>query len=288
MSELIIIGDGVQKSDSPSPISIEPTTRPEPMSPRSATITLHQAMVTGDHEAVENIAQNLLQTVRKRDEEHRFVARLLEERTRELLDLQHRIEGSKPVSTPPPGFELNGVDKALYFLIPIQEGYSQSAHWVQRLPDGQGGALPEHSTPNQKPYVGDLYVDALLDEDKEPPRPFPVWLHDALVGPAGGCLQIFNYANTHLSWGAAAELQRYRQAHIDISTTKLHIESLEAQIRCCQEVQAAARGRMEMAYMEEKLSHFRTVGHAYGRPSNRLYARRVNYPTRKMQSGGED
>jgi hypothetical protein len=148
MSELIIISDGVQKSDSPSPISIEPTTRSEPMSPRSAAVSLHQAMVTGNHEAVENIAQYLLQTVQKRDKERRFMAELLEERTRELLDLQHRIEGSKPVSIPPPGFELNGIDKALYFLIPIQEGYFQSAHWVQRLPDGQVAALPEEYTPN--------------------------------------------------------------------------------------------------------------------------------------------
>lgn len=69
------------------------------------------------------IAQKLIKTVQKKDNEQQYVANLLEEQTRELLDLCHRVKGSKLMSVALPGFELNGIDKALYFLIPIQDGY---------------------------------------------------------------------------------------------------------------------------------------------------------------------
>ena len=278
----IIPGSSIR--DSPPPLSINTTASTEPISPRSAAVSLHQALSTNDHEAVDDIAQRLLQTLSKKNDEQRILSHILEQRTSELLELRGRIEGSQPVSHCPPGFELNGVNKAIYFCIPIQDGYSQQAHWVQRLPNGQITALPEEYTPNQKPYVGDLFAEPTHDDDDEEPiMPMPNWLHNALTGPAAGCSPLFTYANQHLTWGIAAELYRYRQAHADITSAENQIESLKAQVRCCKEVQAGARSRMEMAYVEKKLSSFRTVGTAFGRSTGRPYARRANQPARVLR-----
>ena len=127
-----------------------------------------------------------------------------------MLKLCRRIDSSKPISHCPPGFELNGVNKAIYFCIPIQDGYSQQAHWVQRLPNGQMAALPEEYTANQKPYVGDLYAEPTHDDDDEEPiMPMPNWLHDTLTRPAMGCSPLFTYSNQHLTWGITAELYQY-------------------------------------------------------------------------------
>ena len=44
-----------------------------------------------------------------------------------------------------------------------------------------------------------------------------------------------------------------------------------------------AQSRMEMAYVEKKLSFFRTVGTAFGRPTGRPYAHQVNQPARVLR-----
>ena len=73
--------------------------------------------------------------------------------------------------------------------------------------------------------------------------------------PAGSTMRLpdqpqgvapYSLANQHLTWGIAAELYRYRQAHVDVIFTENQIESLKAQVRCCKEVQAGARSRMEI------------------------------------------
>ena len=155
---------------------------------------------------------------------------------------------------------------------------------MQHLPNGQITALPEEYTPSQKPYVGDLFAEPTHDDnDEEPIMPMPNWLHDALTGPAAGCSPLFTYTNQHLTWGITAELYRYRQAHVDIISAENQIESLKAQVRCCKEVQAGAQSRMEMAYVKKKLSSFRTVGTAFGRPTSRPYAHRINQPARVLR-----
>ena len=40
---------------------------------------------------------------------------------------------------------------------------------------------------------------------------------------------------------------------------------------------------MEMAYVEKKLSSFRTMGTAFGRSTGCLYARRTNQPARVLR-----
>ena len=152
MSSANTIVPGSSIRDTPPPLSNDATASTGPISPRSAAVSLRQALSTNDHEAVDDIAQRLLQTLSKKNDEQRILSHILEQRTSELLELRGRIEGSQTVSHCPPGFELNGVNKAIYFCIPIQDGYSQQAHWVQRLPNGQITALPEEYTPNQKPY----------------------------------------------------------------------------------------------------------------------------------------
>ena len=179
--------------------------------------------------------------------------------------------GSKRTTQPPPGFVLNGLDKALYFTIPSDHGFARQAHWVQRLPNGQVAGLPEEYTPNQKPFIADIFADAMVDEDEEPVLPFPCWLHDALVGPAAGCAAIFNHAAIHLDWGIHADLCRYRQAEINVIDLEGQIESLKAQVRCLKQAQAGARNRLELAYVDKKLSQFRTTGLAYGTMSLQEY-----------------
>ena len=72
-----------------------------------------------DHEAVDDIAQRLLQTLSKKNDEQRILSHILKQQTSELLELRGRVEGSQPVSHCPLGFKLNGVNKAIYFCIPI-------------------------------------------------------------------------------------------------------------------------------------------------------------------------
>ena len=207
MSSPSTIVPGSLICDSPPALSIDTTSSMGPISPGSATISLHQALSTNNHEALDDIAQRLLQTLLKKNDEQRILSHILKQQTSELLELHGCIDGSKPVSHCPRGFELNGVNKAIYFCIPIQDGYSQQAHWVQRLPNGQIAALSEEYTANQKPYVGDLYAEPTHDDDDEEPiMPMPNWLHNALTGPAMGCSPLFTYSNQHLTWGITAKL----------------------------------------------------------------------------------
>lgn len=229
-----------------------------------------------------DIAQSLLSTLVKKADEQRITSHILEERTGELLALRQHVDGSKPIKTAPPGFELNGIHKALYLLVPNGggKGFEEQAHWVKRLPGGQVAALPEEYTPNQKPYVTELYADPAISDEEDPVQPMPIWLHDALVGSAAAFAPIIQYAGTHLSWGVHAELCRYRQAQIDLASAECQLDSVKAQIRYCKEVQAGARGRMEMANVETALSNFRTIGHAYrgppGIPRGRKFSRATN------------
>lgn len=65
------------------------------------------------------IAQKLIETMQKKNDKQWYMANLLEERTEKLLNLHHHIEGSKPITVALPNFKLNGINKALYFLVPI-------------------------------------------------------------------------------------------------------------------------------------------------------------------------
>jgi hypothetical protein len=225
----------------------------------------------------------------KRTDEQQELSHILERRTSELLDLRRQVDGQRATTECPPGFELNGVGKALYFCIPIQDGYSQQAHWVQRLPNGQVAALPEEYTPNQKPYVGDIFAEQQNDDDDdEYVMPFPNWLHDALVGPAAGYSPLVIHANQHLSWGIAADLYRYRQAHFEVLSAEAVIESWKAQIRCSKEAQAGARARLEMAFVEKKLHKFRSTAEAFGVATGRPYARRSRPAPRTAQGRIDD
>lgn len=132
--------------------------------------------------------------------------------------------------------------------------------------------------------MGDIYVEpARNDNDEELIMPMPNWLHDALIGPAAGCSPLLIYSNQHLSWRITADLYRYHQAHFDIISAEAHIESLKAQVQCCKGVQAGARGRMEMAHMEKKLSFFHTMGTAFERSTSCLYARRTGHSAHIVQ-----
>lgn len=174
MSQLIISNALKQFNNPSSLISPDPATYPIPISSQSAAVTLQNAISQNDHETIMGVAQKLIETMWKRDNKRRYVANLLEEWTGELFELHCHVKGRKPVSMAPPGFELNRINKALYFFIPIQDGYSQQVHWVQQLPDGQVAALLKEYTLNQKPFMGDLYVKAIINKDKEPPMLFPV------------------------------------------------------------------------------------------------------------------
>lgn len=119
MSQLIISNNHGKFIDFSSLISLDPSTHSEPISLQSAAFSLQNAINVNDYKAIMGITQKLIETVWKKNDEQRYMANLLKEHTRELLDLRHRVEGSKPTTVAPPGFELNGINKVLYFLIPI-------------------------------------------------------------------------------------------------------------------------------------------------------------------------
>ena len=284
MSSPSIIVPGSLIHDSPPALSVDTTPSTGPISPRSTAISLHQALNTNNHEAVDDIAQRLLQTLSKKNDKQQILSHILEQWTSELLELRGRIDSSKPILHCPQGFELNGVNKAIYFASPYKmdthsrlTGYNASP--MGRSPPYQKSTLwiksPTWETFTQNPLTTMTM--------KSPSCPLPNWLHNALTGPAAGCSPLFTYSNQHLMWGITAKLYRYRQAHIDIVSAENQIESLKAQVWCCKEVQAGARSRMEMAYVEKKLSSFCTVGAAFGQSSSRPYARQANQPAHVLR-----
>src|ERR1700755_922778 len=132
-----------------------------PASPRTAAHGLQIALRHNDYKTINVIAQGLLGTVRKREEETHQVHQAYENEVRQL---QHKIQEQLqplqqcPTTTEPPeGFIPNADDRAPDFTIPMARGLYKVAYWVKYLSDGRVAGYPEEYTAGDPPYVADIY-----------------------------------------------------------------------------------------------------------------------------------
>jgi hypothetical protein len=240
-----------------------------PLSPGTAETAMQLAQ--GDHEIVIQIAKGLISTLRRRAEETRQER---EQKDLRIRDLEQIVEGSAPRSSPPEGYVKNTNYRAPFFTIPIQDGYSQPAYWVQKAPDGRVAGLPEIWSENDQPYIGEIYAppfDATQNnhedtddrdpypEHADPTLPLPPWLHELLKGPAVQFDKLRKEVDEHENWGVQAEIRRFREMELFIIDTQRRLDLLHAELRGARQAQEASQGRLELAKLDKTMSHLRTL-----------------------------
>ena len=138
----------------------------------------------------------------------------------------------------PEGYTINWDGRCPSFLLPTGENQWVPAHWVRMHQDGKVEGLPYEWSPEDVPYMADLFT-VLLDalEDDNPVLPLGPWLCQMLKGPAvlyGPLLQAVRETG---DWGLQAEVQRFRAIEHSLVDCNRRMELLKAEQRRLQECQ---------------------------------------------------
>src|ERR1035438_9055798 len=91
------------------------TPTPIPISPRSAAVALQ--IDINNPEAITQIAQGLIETLRRREGDYRAERALTTERLQYLEDQERRYLAALPTVAPPEGFVRNTDQRAPHFVI---------------------------------------------------------------------------------------------------------------------------------------------------------------------------
>jgi hypothetical protein len=152
------------ESNASTPAALRSPYSAPPISPRTAAVILQ--LNQQNPEAVMDVAQGLIASIHKAQTERGEEREVRDTRIRELeAQLEHERLQMPQAGEAPDGFVLNNNDRAPNFVIPIQDGYHQPAHWVRFLPRGQVAGLPQEHTPGSTPFVAEVYADR--NEDPE-------------------------------------------------------------------------------------------------------------------------
>jgi hypothetical protein len=255
----------------------------QPISPRTAANTL--ANFNGNPGAANLITLGLLETIKEHDQKaiqavnERDQAYNAERRKMQatINRLQEKVELLTP-DNPPNGFILNGEGEAPDFCLPIQEGYSQPAYWIKRLPNGQVAGLPQDCQPGDTPFVGDIYAGRATPRPLEdngytnPVFPLPAWLLQLLHGPSANFATLEQEVRTNADWGMQAEVARYRALHHSVQDLEVRMAERQAELRSVQKCKELCQGRLELARLEDKVAELRVL-HPAGNRHSRQFAR---------------
>jgi hypothetical protein len=242
------------------------TPMPLPISPRSAAVALQ--IDINNPEAITQIAQGLIETLRRRERDHQAERTLTTERLRYLEDQERCYLAALPTLTPPEGFFRNTDQRAPHFVIPIQDGYSQQAYWVRQLSNGSIAAYPKEYKPDEAPYVGELFAQYEPNDDDDDDAfvlPLQPWILDLLKGPSARYAQVCQWIQIHGNWHTVAELMRFRDLEHQRIDTRAHIDHLQSELLGLEQAQDASRGRLELARLPEQVSHLRVLAGAQQR-----------------------
>src|SRR6201990_554678 len=247
-----------------------------PVSPRTAAHGLQIALRHNDYETINVIAQGLLGTVRKREEETRQVRQAYENEVRQL---QHKIQEQiqllqqrHTTTETPSGFAPNADDRAPDFAIPMARGLYKVAHWVKFLSDGRVAGYPEEYAEGDPPYIADIYPrrQPYDDDDQRPVLPLPTWTGNLLRGNATNYSALLRKVEKEgRDWGLTAEVIRYRALEHAACDLRLRIQHLQAELQGVAWAQTPSRGRLEEARLDDVVYEVRTLADPPARQGRR-------------------
>jgi hypothetical protein len=221
------------------------------------------------------IAQGLIETLRRREGDYQAEHDLTTERLRYLEDQERRYLAALPTLVPPEGYVRNNDQCTPHFVIPIQDGYSQPAYWVKQLSNGSIAAYPKEYKPDEAPYVGELfaqYEPSDDDDDDTLVLPLQPWILDLLKGPSNRYAQVCQWVQVYGNWHTVAELMQFRDLEHQRVDTKARIDHLQSELCGLEQAQDASRGRLELAQLPEQVSHLQVLAgvhrewHGFGKP----------------------
>ena len=123
------------------------------------------------------------------------------------------------------GFERNDLSKARGFLIPTTNDLYVPARWIKQLPDGRVAGFAANYTPDDKPYITELYA---VPEQQDEDEPYPVvplspWFIDILKGPAAAYATMQRALLEEDDWTLTAEVAHYRECEHHVQDAELRI-----------------------------------------------------------------
>jgi len=129
-----------------------------------------------DPKTLQDIATSLVQTVKNREEIHRFTMLTFKDKIKRL---ESTIEGyAETYEQAPDGYVRNTMYPDLK--IPLGEGAYAKAYWVTPAHDGYVQAYGQEQGPLDPPYSLPIHARAVYSS--EPIEPLPAWFHQLLVG----------------------------------------------------------------------------------------------------------
>jgi hypothetical protein len=179
-----------------------------PVSPQTAVNIL--ATQPDLNETVRAIAYGLISTVHRREVAHALETkecnetnRVLQEKLKTYAD---KIDRKLFLRSCPDGYEPN--DGRVSTLIPVRDGFSVPAKFVQLRDDGRVLLLPgkEH---HEDPYAVDLYISPDYSSS-DVAEPLPCWFNTLLISPTPAFHTLCRAVADLDDWNATAELERYR------------------------------------------------------------------------------
>ena len=115
--------------------------------------------------------------------------------------------------------------------------------------------LPRYHTPDTKPFIGNVYTqpDNWDVDDSTPILPLGCWLLQILHSPSANFHQLERLIGVK-EWGVQADVYRYRVLHHQLQDAEARMAQLATKIRTIRGAQELAKGQLESARFERKVS----------------------------------
>jgi len=248
-----------------SPTGSHPASPPSCYSPHTVE-NIFATNATIDSGTLHDIATGLVQTVKNREEIHRFEVLTFKDKIKRL---ESAIEGyAETYERAPDGYVCNTMYPDLK--IPHSEGAYTEAYWVSPAHDGYVQAYGQEQGPLDIPYSLPVYTRPIYSS--EPIEPIPAWFHQLLVSAPAIYANFTKAAHRLDDWGVAADIARYRKLDNDLSCINAEIERLEAEAGTTRIAKTICEGQLELARAPKQLAHMECLATPFVRQRNEQLA----------------
>jgi len=219
-----------------------------------------------DPTTLQEIATGLVQTVKNREEIHRFAVLAFEDKIKRL---KSTIEGyAETYERAPDGYVCNTMYPDLK--IPLGEGAYTEAYWVTPAHDGYVQAYGQEQGPLDTPYSLPIYTHAIYSS--KPINPLPAWFHQLLVGTSTIHANFAKVAHRLDDWGVAADIARYCKLDDNLSCINAELKQLEAEAGAVRITKTICEGRLELACTPKQLAHMECLAMPFVQQCNEQLA----------------
>lgn len=266
-------------SASPTPLPLDwiptgnaPFLDPDAVSPRAALATLEHEELNLD--IAISLVKGLIVTTESRERARAAQEEMFEATRRSLFDeiseLNKKVRRLQAGEQHPPAGYITNNNHLPSLTVPIGNGRSRPARFIQKMADGKVSMIAEHDDGIPLvPHIADVYATPKYDSTS-PFEPMPAWFRQLLVGPAATYHIVVDAAGHLRDWGIEADIGRFRSLHeqfvkhsAEINVLQAQINVLQAQIESVKCAMVIVQSRLEGARAHKELGHFE--GLAMGR-----------------------